>query len=278
MKNLGAVDSLPAYLTATEGVHYRGREESRFFCRGQAFDGWRLRPKIGRYAYTGGDVSSGRASAQWRVAFDSMMAVFEREYVAHHRVELPRRIDRLTLAQHYGLATPLLDWSLNPLVALYFACLEPSSMDGIVFFYSPHPGDRGMQSDSDLDSNSEIQTLRPRRFDQRMVNQDAVLTYHSNPVTDAGDQLGDHCSAIRVRRSAKRLILRELRSIGMRRAFLFPGLASACSEIDAQYRSEYTIEEDRSFWRHATDFDFSERFSDERVPYLDDEAVDGGAS
>ena len=31
--------------------------------------------------------------------------LFEREYIAHHDVELPRYIDRLTLAQHYGLAT-----------------------------------------------------------------------------------------------------------------------------------------------------------------------------
>ena len=36
-------------------------------------------------------------------------------------------------AQHYGVPTRFLDWSANPLVALYFACKNKNSADGVVW-------------------------------------------------------------------------------------------------------------------------------------------------
>ena len=270
MEHLGIAESLSDFLNKTEGVHYHSREETRFFCRGQSSLNKRLRPKLGRYQYNGPRVKAGSSHdlRQWPRYFTSMFDQFEREYIAHHPRELNRKIDRMTLAQHYGLATPLLDWTLNPLVALYFACESKSGEPGVVFFFMPTAFPY-ISKDEDLENSHDVQLLRPKLFDQRMVNQEAAFSYHRDPVVDFGERLGNRCSGIVIPPGIKVQILGQLASVGFHKGFIYPGLGSACERIDSHYRSAYTIEQDKEFYKKQPSMTFDEVIDDSRTPYLD---------
>lgn len=62
-----------------------------------------------------------------------------RDMVAHEPqnfLECKSALDYLVQMQHYGLPTRLLDMTLNPLVALYFACEKEVNKDGLVYHFA----------------------------------------------------------------------------------------------------------------------------------------------
>ena len=97
-----------------------------------------------------------RSGASRRLIADGTEAVnpyFLDEYLEYHRDLLDRArrvtpygqrnrtdspLQLLARLQHFGAATGLLDFSYNPLVALWFACKDPSR-EGKVFFVSHEP-------------------------------------------------------------------------------------------------------------------------------------------
>jgi FRG domain len=145
--------------------------------RGQADTDWPLRPKAGRSPYyKDRDISVGR-----------FLRVWTPKASAHFDGLPENEWERLALAQHFGLATRLLDWTTNSLVALWFAVSKHPEKDGVVFMYFPTMfinTEVGIVRDSVTETQSmPPAALIPGPTCQRLVNQSAVLTYHPFPNT-----------------------------------------------------------------------------------------------
>lgn len=135
--------------------------------RGQANYEWDLLPKAGRTEYFLPDNRDLGRFNDW-----------EKQAVAYERLP-DNRLESLAVAQHHGLATRLLDWSQNPLVAAYFAVIECPKTDGVIYVLDP--------LSNFANEHTTIKSIKdfegvicyiPRSISPRVLNQKGMFTIH----------------------------------------------------------------------------------------------------
>ncbi len=198
-------------------------ECQRWVFRGVNDSSYKLIPRIGR------DISGERAKE---------LVKCERRLLLTFRSEATPFLERanctdwelLAIAQHHGLQTRLLDWTLNPLVALYFAAKEDKQLPAAIYACA---GEGAMTRDEDdpFDPRGNY-WFYPPHVTPRVVAQDGLFSIQQDPTAEfAHASLRIYVIPAELRENLRIL----LNKWGIHHAKLFPGLDGIAARLDKNF-------------------------------------------
>lgn len=143
----------------------------------------------------------------------------------------------LVVAQHFGMKTRLLDWTSNPLAALFFACNDRQK--GAVYVYALEARQFLSEPEKGPFETGKTQVIRPNLNNPRIIAQHGWFTAHkfsrkTNKFVplEKNNEIKTAVLEIRVPEDARPMLLKSLERHGVSSRTLFPDLEGLCKYIN----------------------------------------------
>ena len=231
------IGSVVDFLAATEF----GCEQKMY--RGQARQEWDLIPSIGRLfdKFENFNVHF----EDWGDVEVYLLSRFKNRAAPYMEFTPSSKLEWLIHAQHHGLPTPLLDWSTNPLKALFFAIENPAHDDtnGVVYAIAP----RSWYIDtSEIEEIKRLTAFYPKNLNSRVVSQEGCFTAFPYPeklaplpVLNEDKNFVSVEIATRIEitisMESKKTLRKELDRLGINHQSMYPGLDGVSKNITQEF-------------------------------------------
>jgi hypothetical protein len=241
-KLMGEISSVYSFLH-TNVPNYNKGPRGQWIFRGQSSEEYNLKPSVGRLK------SSASKPFDSRDYEKRIFEAFCREADSLFPTFPSNDWQRLAVAQHHGLPTRLVDWTYNPLSALFFALRDNENKHGKLFALST----QAMASAEEL-KDSPFNIAAPTRFIPNVVSpriraQEGLFVVCSELDKPLDEAVGDgwEIEEFIVPLENKDFMRYQLYRLGFHQGTMFPDIDGLVARIrweetiTAQMREQYGI-------------------------------------
>ncbi|HHT9114561.1 MAG: FRG domain-containing protein [Planctomycetes bacterium] len=240
-------------------VSQLAKDHAYYYCRGHANEHWKLQTSFHRLASPAGiTLEDYRTTIIPELHYH--ICAQANEII---NLQCPEEFGAfLALLQHHGFPTPLLDWTLSPYIAAYFAFREvndtsPESDNVRIFVFDYVNWSRHFSQPLDLSEMKikYVSVFRPyAKYNPRLIPQQGVFTVTN--VDDMEEYILRRSTDVNKKFLFKALlsvkekphIMRELNLMGINEMSLFPSVDGICRAMRARFFSQKTVGLTPSEW------------------------------
>lgn len=192
--------------------------------RGHSSCKYELKPSVGRIEGYNPEVEK------------NLFLEFKKKYHLYTSERPQTDLELLFMAQHYGIPTRLLDWTYNPLIALYFAtdsnddnCNGKIYMIGLHKSYNVEELGYNTLTIDDILSIKVCKYIEPYYTDHRYHNQKSLFLLSEKP--NKKFTFAEKETVFIIDRESKGQIRKDLALLGIDESFVYPTLDNLTKDI-----------------------------------------------